>query len=390
MSSDEEPSQRRPWPPWSRVGALNSCQVRVYWPWLDGLRLFAALSVFVMHLGQLGGLALPTGYPWWWLHFGFYGVDLFFAVSGAVVTLAMARAVAGANPRRTFLRHRIARIVPLFVLTCLVDLLLNRPDFWEGPHPLGTLAAHLLFIHNWFPTTHGALNGPSWTLGVEMQFYLLVALLGAWLLDFRRALWLCLGALVLGMAWRALVLHWSYSAGPPGQGYFAFFGSTQLPGVLDGFLAGVMVALIWLRAPRLSVDRARLLGGLLLLSAVLMWWLILAIALHGVREYWQQPGTVVYLRTLTALASALAVAGCVWLPPPGRAISGALVGGGRLTYGIYLWHAPVLTALVSLLPAWSPGQRALLVSGVVLLLAMASWRWIEAPCIRAARRSPHQ
>jgi peptidoglycan/LPS O-acetylase OafA/YrhL len=365
---------------------LNNGQSQVYWPWLDGLRLFAALSVFSMHLGQLGGLPLPTGYLWWWLHFGFYGVDLFFAVSGAVVTLAMARAVAGANPRRTFLRHRIARIVPLFVLTCLVDLWLNRPDFWEGPHPIGTLVAHLLFVHNWFPSTHGALNGPSWTLGVEMQFYLLVALLGGWLLDVRRALWLCLCALLLAVAWRALILQWSYSAGPPGQGYFAFFGSTQLPGVLDGFLTGALVALAWLRAPRLSVERARLLGGLLLLAAVLSWWLILAMALHGVREYWQQPGTVVFLHTLIALASALAVAGCVWLPPPARPMSAALVGCGRLTYGIYLWHVPVLTWTVTQWPTWAPGARSLAIVCGVVLLSIASWRWVEAPGIRVGRR----
>lgn len=349
------------------------------------MRLLAALSVLCFHLMMVGAVQFPQGYPWWPLHMGMYGVDVFFVISGVVVTLALARlrAAAPSRYRRVFMIQRVVRILPLLVVTGAIDILLNRPAFWEGPHPWLTLLAHLSFVHNLFPSTHGAINGPSWTLGLEMQFYLLLAALASvwW---WRRGAWIALcAALGIAVAWRLACLNYAQQLPPELAGQASFQLATQLPGVLDGFAGGVMLALIHLRL-RDSFRPGR--RWLLLLGCALPCWIVvIELTLAHVADYWLHPVAVVWAHLATTLAATLTAAACMQMPTPawGRAV---LDWCGRLTYGIYLWHMPVLVCAVRLWPDLAPAPRALVVCAVILVLAPLGWWLIERPALRWGRR----
>lgn len=360
-----------------------------HFPWLDPLRGFAALSVLVYHLVALAALPWPTWYPVAWFRLGFLGVDLFFAISGAVILHSLSRLHASAPQgwRPRFALRRLARIVPLYLLTCLVFVLWIRPGVLARDDAGFVLVAHLVFAQNLFPSTHGAINGPSWTLGVEMQFYLLVLLAGPWLLRLRGSGLLLLGV-VAGMGWRWAVWAWSQQL-PAGEDHRIVIAATQLPGVFDSFVAG-MLAWRWTMARRARGHAASAapaaIAGLL---ALLAWALAIACMHWHAGHYWQHPFSVIAIRSIIAVASGLSVLAVLELPSPSRG-RGLVRLGGDLSYGIYLWHLIVLLALQAALPDLAPWPFAGLVLGATLVLAGLSWVLVEQPLMRRARALEHR
>ncbi|MBK9655713.1 MAG: acyltransferase [Rhodanobacteraceae bacterium] len=357
-----------------------------YYPMLDALRVFAAVSVLVLHLNTVVGLPVPASYPWIWFRLGLFGVEIFFAISGAVILQALLaeREKSLDGHRRRFLWRRWWRIAPLLLLTGAVDIALNKPDFFARDDAWQMIGVHLAFIHNCFPFSNGGINGPSWTLGLEMQFYLVIALLGGVLLAGRHALAWLLGAFALGLAWRAL-WYLLYAADPAGSALVAHLDN-QLPGAIDGFAAGMLAMLAHWRWGAQAPARTRAVwaAGLLLLGLAL-WVAVIEIASSYALVYWQSPVTTVWMRTLIALASGCCVAACL--------LAGKLLPGerwmqqaGKLTYGIYLWHMPVLLYVLSRAPELGALRQSWLIVGLTLLLAVLGWRLIEKPAIAYGRR----
>jgi peptidoglycan/LPS O-acetylase OafA/YrhL len=355
-----------------------------YFAWLDPLRAFAALSVVLYHLVALAGLPWPSWYPAGWIRIGFLGVDLFFAISGAVVLYSMARLQqeAPASFRAAFALRRVARILPLYLVTGAACLALAQPDVLQRPDAWQVVLAHLLMVQNLFPSTHGAINGPSWSLGVEMQFYLVVLLLGPWLLQLRLRTLALLG-LAVGLGWRAAVWWLMARHSAPEESHRVFIFATQLPGLFDEFVAG-MLALRW-SLQRRAQDRAPRAWPLAAL-ALLAWAAAIALMHRYAPVFWSHPATVVGLRALLALAVGLTVAATLALPAPRRGAAWLRLGGD-LSYGIYLWHMGVLLVLQGLWPAAPPWRFALAVIGATLLLALLGWKLLEKPALRAARRA---
>ena len=354
-----------------------------HFAWLDPLRGFAALSVLAYHLVALAGLPIPTWYPVAWFRIGLLGVDLFFAISGAVILLSLAQLQRGfgAHFRRPFALRRAARILPLYLLAGLFFVLVVNPSVLQRPDALQVVLAHLFFVHNLFPSTHGVINGPSWTLGVEVQFYLLVLAIGPWLLRVPLRGLLSAG-LAVALAWRAFV-WWRYAAA--GDSNLVFIYSTQLPGVIDEFVAGMLAARWWMarRAPA----SATLAGGLAV-AALGAWALAIALMHHFMPVYWTAFGSVVGLRSVLALAAGLSVAAALAFASPARP-SAAMRLGGDLSYGIYLWHMGALLLLQAAWPQAPAWPFALAVLALTLALSAASWFAVERPAIRWSRgKSP--
>lgn len=359
-----------------------------YYPWLDLLRFFAALSVLVFHCGDLLGLQLPSSLPRAWFQAGFLGVDLFFAISGAVIFLSVVRLAQRAEERGQtgawrgqFLRRRMARLVPLYLLTSILFILVVNPEILQRQHLGWLLTSQLFFVSNLFSSTHGVINGPTWSLGVEMQFYLLMAIGGGWLLRQRRWTLLVL-ALALAGAWRWQTLHWAPATSGPGHTQYMFIHMLQLPGVIDGFMAGIVVMWWHLKA---DAGRIRRLFPWLAVTAFLVWWALLVLLFRHAELYWSHPAMVVGLRAAIALASGLLVA--VMLSVPARFSPGPLGRWlGDTSYGVYLWHLGVILLVSRHLPQMDPLGQSALVLVLTLLLATLGWYAVERPILQWARR----
>lgn len=325
---------------------------------IDGLRALAIAPVVIHH-------AAPALLPG-----GFAGVDVFFVISGYLITGIVLRELAeGRFTLRGFWERRARRIIPalaamLAVTTIAAWAILTPEDFATFAKALIAASLFASNIHfargtGYFDAGEGSLPLlHTWTLGVEEQFYLAfpLMLLAAW--RWRPNAVLPLIALV-GLASLALVLWLA-----PRQPLFAFY---LLPTRMWELMLGAGCAALPL-APR--ADGRWAAAGLALIIA--------GFALIDPQA--PSPGALFLLPTVgTALvllfADASNRAGQVlaWRP---------LTGLGLVSFGLYLWHQPVLALAQYLHFGLLPLPAILAAVALSLGLAIVSWRWIEEPVRR--------
>lgn len=352
--------------------------MRVF-PHVDLLRALAALLVVVYHMEALGSLAL-RGDVFWTLPFryGWVGVDLFLVISGFVIMLSAAQSYERAphDFKWPFMQRRLRRLLPLYVLTCLIFLFLVRPEVLLRPMSqlVPVLLSHAFFVQNLSHHTHGVINGVTWSLALEMQFYLALV--------FTVGFWLRLGAvrtlvILVGLAWA-----WRY-----GTTFFLLPGvavphlqvvyTTQLPGTMDAFGMGMALAL-WVHQtkgplpdclrPQAAQSLAWFLVAGVLLSA--------AAALLLRQTYWSHTGMVVFWRTLLAMGFAAALAAALTCPLPSVGWMRPLHYLGEISYGIYLWHFLVLLSLLQMTPLRGNSLLWPVLLGTLVLAAL-SWHLME-------------
>jgi len=353
-----------------------------YFPSIDILRGFAATSVVVYHVIELyGWKSFPTTGVLTWFRIGWMSVDLFFVISGFVIGLSAFSEIDRHGEeafQRPFMRRRICRIAPLYYLTCLAYIILIAPALISSKQWSNVLA-HILFIHNWFPSLHGAINGANWSVGAEMQFYVLMLILAPWA---RTARWWMLVLTMVGTSW-----IWRYGTTllvPFNAELGAFVPcavSTQLPGMLDEFLVGILLARLMkseqgiLLQTRMEKAKGKL---LLILCAGITTWAVLMLFWKNAM-FWNNPLMVTCFRTLLAVAFGLILLiACslnskYWLTfsTPFRYL-------GTISYGIYLWHETVLFSWKKI-PWLTPGQALPLILICTIILSAMSWHFFEKP-----------
>jgi peptidoglycan/LPS O-acetylase OafA/YrhL len=333
---------------------------------IDGLRAVAVLAIVVHH-------AFPAFVPG-----GFVGVDIFFVISGFLITRIVAAEMA--DRRFSFTRfylRRARRIVPAYVavtaaVTALAAwLLLPRAFQLFG----GSLAASGLFLTNvWFAQGMGyfapqALQSPLlhlWSLGVEEQFYLVWPLLLAGLAwaPLRRArpiLLIVLAAASLAGA-QQLIAH--------NGAVWAFY---LFPTRIWEFLSGGALALGLVRSPRSAiVANFAAAAGLGFIAG----------SLFLVREATPFPGLAAMpscLGSVLVIWSGLGHAPVTAAPLRWRAI----VWVGLISYSLYLWHWPLLV----LARVWLQRPLSALEAAITLIvsvgLAALTWRFVEQPFRKA-------
>ena len=333
---------------------------------LDGIRGLAIALVLAYHV-------VPDGLPG-----GFSGVDVFFVLSGYLITRILT-ADQGPGRIRRFYARRLRRLAPALILVLGVTLVLGRLTLLDDAFQrLGRhTAAAAGFVANfvfWSETGYfdaDALDKPLlhlWSLGIEEQFYLVWPPL-LWIaaaLGLRRSRTLAL-ALVAGSASLVACLVWVRQA-PESAFYLPWFRAWQP-------LAGAVLALL---LGDQTLQNRRGLGatmGWAGLGAVL-----LGAAILGGGSPHPGPGALLpVLGTVAMIAAGERTS-------LGRAFSWRpLVQLGQVSYALYLWHWPLLSLLGDARAREGLASRV----GLCLLawvLATLSTRWIERPVRRTTGR----
>jgi peptidoglycan/LPS O-acetylase OafA/YrhL len=330
---------------------------------IDGLRAVSIAAVFAFH-------ALPEIVPG-----GYLGVDLFFVISGFLITTSLLQeaARAGRIDLQDFYLRRLFRIFPALVVFVAISIPLNALFPLEShgyaiPNAAAALSSTMNIFKGWDALTGGILAG-TWSLSMEEQFYLLwPAFIIFWVSKPRKHdLATILGlSIITVVGWR-LYLVWQGAT--PQRLYFSSDTRADaillgcllaivvkgVPGKLLGLWAvpAVLLVLIFLSVPIYSPVLA--LGGYTV-AAILAGWLMACVTSRQ-----------------SHLSKALSLPVLQWL--------------GRRSYSFYLWHVPML-GLARLSPA---EYRYTLPAALLGALAATelSYRYIERPFI-AWHRNRHR
>ena len=345
-----------------------------YRPALDGLRGIAILAVLGHHVGAL---LLPASWGPDVLPAGFLGVDLFFVLSGFLITTLLVERATEHRRARRFYARRALRLFPavgaLLALCAIVGLLAGV----GATRVLNTILVVATYTTNW-ATLEGVTVLPQlthlWSLAVEEQFYLLWPLLLWGLLALglsRRSL---LGvALLLALAsasWRALL----WERGELGVQLY-FRSDTRADGLLLG-AALALVPLARLQAlPRRPVLLAAAAGAVLFLA---------------VAQGLELTSPALYLGVFTAVAlagGALIVAALDDASPASRLLAAPwLVSVGLASYTLYLWHFPVFMVARDQLAGLPWPARVLGALAATALVTGLSRRLVEQPTLALKAR----
>ena len=363
-------------------GALPPRPPRGHLAGLDGIRALAIGAVMLFHLD-------PD-----WLPGGFLGVDVFFVISGFLITTLLVRETErdGSIDLRGFWTRRARRLLPALLVVVPACILIARTveaDLLVGirRQALGalTFSTNWLEIANgsdYFHSTSPQLFMNFWSLAVEEQFYLVWPLATIVLLWARRRLglsWGALGAAVLAIGVvSAALMALRYD---PADVTRVYYGTDTH---LVGLMLGAAMAMTWAGPSRAGTTsaawhrwRRHIIGGAGVLLAAL---LVLA-----------QEGSAWTFRLgipLVSLATAVLVLASVDRPGRLRTVLEAapMRWIGTRSYGIYLWHWPVILVIGQDIPT-AAGTSAFVwtrIWAVVVTLALAdlSFRFVETPVRR--------
>jgi peptidoglycan/LPS O-acetylase OafA/YrhL len=354
---------------------------------LDGIRGIAVLVVMASHFDWLlpeGMLLTPVRRV---LDFGWFGVDLFFVLSGFLITGILVQTRAATNYFAVFYMRRILRIFPIYYATLLAAFVCAAriPSAASLLPPLREWWLYALYLENWIALwVHGwppNAIGHFWSLAVEEQFYLLWPLC---VLAFSRE---TLARVALGGALLALVIRcaWVGLAG-------ANIGMTLATFCrMDSLLTGALCALVYLRHVGGNPIRHLKVWCVAPLAA----FVALAILTHGALAFIASVGFSLLAIGFGALILGAAVNDRESDPLQRVLRNRVLSRVGKYSYGMYVYHVPLLWACQLLvfnrLPAAlvvQPVFAIAYVCGLALLtfaVAVISYEYVERPILGLKR-----
>ena len=367
-------------------------------PALTGLRGVAAFWVLLYHAWvQAGPRLMDFGEGAWRIDLtplfscGWAGVDIFFTLSAFLLSLPFVAWQTGRAPRPalgTFWLRRVLRIFPAWYAQVAVLLLLAGVfGIGDWPAPI-RLAGNLLLAFNLGPLAVEPLNPVAYTLPIEFCFYLVLPLL-AFLLRPRWWMLLLLLAVVETQLYRQLMFPLVAAADIPHRVVVL----EQLPGRLDQFVFGMLAAYAFGRAARAGRLPSARACDALFAAGVLVFAVMLALIHLGSETYWDGGPLLFTWHGIVGAAVALMLFACA----AGSRVAVALLSNqplrhlGIISFGLYLWHYPLLHWL-SAAGVFNriEGYRLPWILPVLLLgslaLAELSYRLIERPLLRIGRR----
>jgi peptidoglycan/LPS O-acetylase OafA/YrhL len=339
-----------------------------YRPALDGVRAVAIVMVLLVHTGAF----LVPGADDHVLPGGALGVDLFFVLSGFLITTLLLERRRERHPIASFYLRRALRLLPAVVVLLAGMVVIAAAEGEPGRAVANTIGAVLTYTTNW-----ALLAGVSierhvthlWSLAIEEQFYAVwpLLLLGALATGRtrRQVLWLTLGLALASALWRAAL--WE-----SGHGWEHLYLRTDARA--DSLLVGATLALLpWRRVADVAPRWRTAAGGAALLG-------LLAAA-----ETLKASSAVLYLGGYTAVAILAAVLIAAVMPGGGALATTlgapAAVAVGRLSYSLYLWHFPLFIVVGEHTTAWPTAARILAAWALTFAAASASYRFVERPAL---------
>ena len=348
-----------------------------YVPGLDGIRALAVAAVVGYHLGA----------PW--LGGGLLGVGVFFTLSGYLITtiLISTWARSGDLDLRHFWLRRARRLLPALIMVLIV-VLIATPVLDNDVLPergIEALAA-LFLVSNWTSIASDVsyfqrFSGPGpldhlWSLAIEEQFYLLWPLVLLLLFKTQRGRLERMALVTVGLAAVSFVLMLLLAA-PGFDTSRAYQGTGARAG---GLLIGAALAMVWpptQLASKITSNR-RLIVDLLGVAALAI--IVAMFVLANEYSLWHYRGGILLL----SLAAAVLVGAAVHPASVVGPILGVLPLRwiGERSYGIYLWHLPVVAFMPQAVLATRPLVRAGVQVALIILLSTLSWVLLENPIRR--------
>ena len=364
-----------------KTPVATSVIVPGYIPQFDGLRGLAILSVLIGHSGFLE--ALPHAGM---LEYTRFGVDLFFVLSGFLITGILTDSKGSQHYFRNFYARRALRIWPLYYLVLFVAFVV-APLFAPSMRPtaVSVWPAFVFYVQNIvfaYRSTYPFGLGATWSLAVEEQFYLTWPVL-VFLLKKRT---LAIVSVLLVVMSLSLRLSFHFHGAP--LGFVHFFTLSRLDSIAFGSLAA-----LWLRSPSCTLVRWRT-HAYQFLGFGVAGTILARVLMH------RNSSTVGYTFLAFAFTGLLGIS--LASDPRSSLLGRSLSAGwlryiGRISYGIYLLHYPLFilwARFIGSLGFYQTHKLAGNLAGFAGQIALAtiaasiSWRFFEEPILRLKELFP--
>lgn len=370
---------------------------------VDGIRGLGVLLVFFFHAYVLSGspdLSKYVGILSQLVIQGAYAVDLFFVLSGFLLFLPWANAGNIGNNKPSLLhyyRKRVLRIIPAYYFNLTIIFFIIVPmlfgfNYLITKDGLIQVITHFSFAHYLFPKTSSSLgiNGSLWTLSIQFQFYLIFPFIAKLFTEKRYLVSLPL-FLVISSIWRYISLNGlleltsiamaSVSQWNVDEATIRFFLSNQLPAQLGHFALGITFANIFIKMKLSSTadKHKKLISGIAPIGLILVLYLFTKANL-SIAPWW-------YMWRITIAFGCVCLMHIVLMNGP-KGFGGFFYNKwlrimGILSYGVYLWHVPIMILLNKLffIDKMTKNQNFLLLSivgGVIsIMMSCFSYFYIE-------------
>jgi peptidoglycan/LPS O-acetylase OafA/YrhL len=333
----------------------------IYRPEVNGLRALAVIPVILSHAGFS------------WFSGGFIGVDVFFVISGYLITTIILNELENGNfSLKKFYERRARRIFPalfLVIISCIpfawmwIDPIYFR-DFAQSLVAMGFFASNILFWQesNYFgPAAEVKPLLHTWSLSIEEQFYVLFPILLIIVFKFARRYmnWVLLGALLFSL------LLSEYTSKQDSLTSFFMIHTRAWELLTGGYIAYLGTRNVF--AVNESASKVLTLFGVgLILYAIISF-----------DQYTRSPG---FMTVIPVLGAALVI---IYGREKGLAYKiltlKPVVGIGLISYSLYLWHQP-LFAFLRIYSLEKPGSYLyILMMILALILSIFSWKYVETP-----------
>ncbi len=345
---------------------------------LDMFRGIAAILVLLFHFYTFYSLdLLNISHYFKILSIGHIGVDLFFVLSGFLITLSLWNSKSFSH----FFIKRIKRIAPLAILTTFVFWWI-KTDFLEITlFNITDLFSHIFFVNGFFPQFYSTINPVTWSISIEMAFYILLPVI--WIIFAKKNMkkfFSIFSVLVfLSFLYRAFLFYY-FQENPEINSHLKIIYSEQLWGRLDQFFIGIILAYFYNNINNINyIKNTKII--IFSISSVL-----LIIAGYLFFEYQSNFRDILLLQVFLHTVTALGFAGFLYLFVQSKdesfiknnVVTHIFSWLGKISYGMYIFHFPVISIIHNNFSLIYPiFTEFLIIACITIILSYISYNYFE-------------